>query len=218
VTVGAADDNGTATTRDDVIPFWSSQGPTVADALAKPDVVAPGRKIVSVRVPGSTIDQQLPTHVEGPTTIRLSGTSEATAVTAGVAALLAAGPRHLNPDQIKAVLTSSATPVSGSVNAAGAGEINAARALTTSVPAHWHQTARPSNAFVKLLADLGAANLIDALHVNWDHVNWDHVNWDQVEWDHVNWDHVNWDHVNWDHVNWDHVNWDHVNWDTVNWD
>src|SRR5262252_1176847 len=36
------------------MPSWSSEGPTL-DGIAKPEVVAPGRKIVSVRVPGSTI-------------------------------------------------------------------------------------------------------------------------------------------------------------------
>jgi len=72
LTVGASDDNGTASPTDDTIPFWSSVGPT-PDGLAKPDLVAPGRKIVSVRVPGSTLDLASPTHVEGPTTIRFSG-------------------------------------------------------------------------------------------------------------------------------------------------
>jgi len=218
LTVGAADDSGTPNTADDVIPFWSSEGPTV-DGLAKPDLVAPGRKIVSVRVPGSTIDQQLPTHVEGPETIRLSGTSEATAVAAGAAALLTAGPRQLDPDQVKALLTSTTTPLAGAAAIAqGSGEVNAGRAFSAPIPEHARQTARPANGVLKLLADLGWKVLTDALHVNWDHVNWDHVNWDHVNWDHVNWDHVNWDHVNWDHVNWDHVNWDHVNWDHVNWD
>jgi len=112
LTVGAADDSGTPTTSDDVIPSWSSEGPTI-DQLSKPDVVAPGRKIVSVRVPGSTIDLQLPTHVEGPETIRLSGTSEATAVAAGAATLLAAQGRQLGPDAIKALLVSNAVHLAG---------------------------------------------------------------------------------------------------------
>jgi serine protease AprX len=216
VTVGAADESGTPSTSDDVVPSWSSEGPSV-DGLAKPDVLAPGRKIVSVRVPGSTIDQQLPTHIEGPQTIRLSGTSEATGVAAGAAALLAA--RHLSPDEVKALLTSTAAPLNGAAaTAQGSGEINLGRASVAQVPPHARQTARPADGLLRLLFAMGPGAMADALHVNWDHVNWDHVNWDHVNWDHVNWDHVNWDHVNWDHVNWDHVNWDHVNWDHVNWD
>jgi serine protease AprX len=64
LTVGASDDNGTVSSADDSIPFWSSVGPT-SDGLAKPELVAPGRKIVSVRVPGSTLDVLSPTHLEG---------------------------------------------------------------------------------------------------------------------------------------------------------
>jgi serine protease AprX len=208
VTVGAADESRTPSTGDDVVPTWSSEGPTV-DRVAKPDVVAPGRMIVSVRVPGGTLEQALPTHIEGPQTFRLSGTSEAAAVTAGAAALLVAQDRDASPDQIKALLVRNATRLNGaSANAQGTGEINVARALRAPLPHDADQNVRPANGLLHLLADMDPQTLTDALHVNWDHVNWDHVNWDHVNWDHVNWDHVNWDHVNWDHVNWDHVNWD----------
>jgi len=223
VTAGAADESGTPSTSDDVIPSWSSEGPT-ADHIAKPDLVAPGRMIVSVRVPGSTIDRALPTHVEGPQLFRLSGTSEATAVTAGAAALLVEHNRGATPDQVKALLVRNATRLAGASPAAqGSGELNVARALQAGLPTDAQQHARPSDGLLKLLFLLDPRELADALHVNWDHVNWDsvnsdHVNWDSVNSDHVNWDHVNWDHVNWDHVNWDHVNWDSVNWDHVNWD
>src|SRR5712691_7537572 len=107
LTVGASDDNGTPSPTDDLLPTWSSVGPT-PDGLAKPDLLAPGRKIVSVRVPGSTLDQLSPTHIEGPTTIRFSGTSEAAAVAAGAAALLINQRPELSPDQAKALLVSAA--------------------------------------------------------------------------------------------------------------
>jgi len=229
LTVGATDESGTPTVSDDVIPLWSGQGPTL-DGVAKPDLVAPGRKIVSVRVPNSTLDRLLPTHIEGPQTFRLSGTSEATAVSAGAAAVLLQQRGDLKPDEVKAVLTHSTSRLSNvTTSAAGSGEINIGRALATAVPPHAKQSSvRPSDALIRLLAAVAPGALAELLgngddqassdHVNWDHVNWDHVNWDHVNWDHVNWDHVNWDHVNWDHVNWDHVNWDHVNWDHVNWD
>ena len=223
LTVGAADESGTSATRDDVIPSWSSEGPTL-DGLAKPDVVAPGRKIVSARVPGSTIDLSMPTHVEGPLTFRLSGTSEATGVAAGAATLLVAQRPHLSPDEVKALLTRSASKLQGvSASAQGSGEIDAARAFRTRTPEHAAQSARPSDGLLRLLFSLGPTELAEVLQVNgdrvnWDRVNWDRVNWDQVDWDRVNWDRVNWDRVNWDRVNWDRVNWDQVNSDRVNWD
>ncbi|MBV9894350.1 MAG: S8 family peptidase [Chloroflexi bacterium] len=218
LTVGASDESGTPRTTDDVVPSWSSEGPT-SDGVAKPDLVAPGRMIVSVRVPGGTVEQALPTHIEGPELFRLSGTSEATAVTAGAAALVIGHYPQANADQVKALLVRTTTRLAGaSPSAQGSGEVNVAQALRTALPGDAGQNVRPSGAFLRLLAQLDFEDVVNALHVNWDHVNWDHVNWDHVNWDHVNWDHVNWDHVNWDHVNWDHVNWDHVNWDHVNWD
>jgi len=61
-------------------------------STAKPDIVAPGRRIVSVRSRGSTLDRLLTDRVEtannGSTYFRLTGTSMATAVVSGVAALL----------------------------------------------------------------------------------------------------------------------------------
>src|SRR3990172_2862369 len=52
--VGASDSMGTMTTSGDTVPAFSSTG---SNSRA-PDVVAPGTHIVSLRVPGSYIDQQ----------------------------------------------------------------------------------------------------------------------------------------------------------------
>ena len=221
LTVGASDENGTAQRADDVVPAWSSQGPT-ADGVAKPDLVAPGRKIVSARVPGSTLDLLMPTHIEGAQTFRLSGTSQATAVTGGAAALLLQQRAQLSPDEVKAILTQSASPVAGvGVNVAGAGEISVTRALATPTPAQAKQRARPANALIRLLMEIGRPAVADAVgwdKVGWDKVGWDKVGWDQVGWDQVGWDKVGWDKVGWDKVGWDKVGWDKVGWDQVGWD
>jgi serine protease AprX len=229
LTVGASDDNGTVTSADDTIPSWSSVGPT-PDGLAKPDLVAPGRKIVSVRVPGSTLDLQSPTHVEGPTTIRFSGTSEAAAVVAGAAALLVEQRPELSPDETKALLVQAARPLAGiSAAAQGAGLVNVPRALAARTPHVTRPHLPPADGVIRallptLLHEMGKdqngdeGNTANGDHVIWDHVIWDHVIWDHVLWDNVMWDHVLWDHVLWDHVLWDHVLWDHVIWDHVLWD
>jgi serine protease AprX len=234
LTVGAADDHGTAIRSDDSVSTWSSVGPT-NDGLAKPDLVAPGRKIVSVRVPGSTLDLLNPTHVEGPTTIRFSGTSEATAVAAGAAALLVGQRPELSPDQTKALLVSSARPLTGvSAAAQGSGEVDVQRALSTPTPHVARPHRPPADGLMRALlpilqrelgkdqgdaeADPTRGDSVQGDHVIWDHVLWDDAIWDHVIWDHVIWDHVIWDHVIWDHVIWDHVLWDHVLWDQANLD
>jgi serine protease AprX len=56
ITVGATRTMGTATRVDDAIASYSSKGPTLVDHLVKPDLVAPGNRLVSLRVAGSTLD------------------------------------------------------------------------------------------------------------------------------------------------------------------
>ena len=47
LTVGSLDTKGTASLADDTVAPYSSRGPTWYDGLAKPDLVAPGHKLVS---------------------------------------------------------------------------------------------------------------------------------------------------------------------------
>jgi serine protease AprX len=107
--VGAEDPAGTPAVADDLIPFWSSRG----DGVRNPDVVAPGVAITSLRVPGSYLDEQFPQGRIGERFFRGSGTSQATAVAAGAVSLLLQQRPELEPDQVKAMLAASASPVPG---------------------------------------------------------------------------------------------------------
>ncbi len=60
VTVGALTDWNTYTNGDDLVASYSSRGPTLFDHLAKPDLLAPGNRVVSLRSPGSALDTQHP--------------------------------------------------------------------------------------------------------------------------------------------------------------
>lgn len=135
ITVGAVDDRGTADVVDDELPDFSSHGPTAADGLAKPDVVAPGAHIVSLRSVGSTIDEDFPGYVDGAYH-RGSGTSFATGAVSGVVALMLARTPALTPDRIKYALAKTARPLAASSDpmAVGAGEVDA-YAATVAPPA-----------------------------------------------------------------------------------
>ncbi|MFI7540703.1 S8 family serine peptidase [Actinoplanes sp. NPDC049599] len=138
IAVGAADTRGTDARTDDVVADFSNRG----NAARHADVLATGRSLVSLRSPGSYIDRTYPgarlslTDDPGQRFLRGSGTSQAAAVVSGSVALLLQQRPGLRPDQIKKMLMSTADPIAGGdAYAAGAGQINVARAARTkSVP------------------------------------------------------------------------------------
>ncbi len=131
ITVGAINDNNTTNSEDDVIASFSSRGPTV-EGLIKPDVVAPGVNIVSLRAPGSFIDKKnKETRVDGWHT-SLSGTSMATPVCAGLIAQLLEINDTLTPEEVKSLLKSTAKKLAGfSQNEQGMGTVNGKKAADT---------------------------------------------------------------------------------------
>ena len=106
ITVGATDDRGTAGVSDDLLPDFSGRGPT-AHGLAKPDVVAPGAHVISLRAPGSTVDTQFPNYVDGSYR-QGSGTSMATGVVSGAVALMLQANPGFTPDRVKHALVATA--------------------------------------------------------------------------------------------------------------
>jgi serine protease AprX len=124
LTVGATDDRGTAGVGDDQLPDFSGRGPT-AHGLAKPDVVAPGAHVISLRAPGSTIDTQFPNYVDGSYR-QGSGTSMATGVVSGAIALMLQANPGFTPDRVKYALQATARDAaSNDPMAVGSGLVDA---------------------------------------------------------------------------------------------
>ncbi len=130
IAVGAVDHQGTTTTSDDIVAAFTNGG----SATRRPDVLAPGKSVVSLRVPGSYADTQHPEGlVAGDASGRFfrgSGTSQASAVVSGEVALLLSKKPSLTPDEVKALLMSTAQPLTEHPDPAmGAGVTNVAAAL-----------------------------------------------------------------------------------------
>jgi serine protease AprX len=250
ITVGATDDQGTLSRRDDMLAWFSAWGS--ADSNAKPDLVAPGRRLVSLRVPGSALDTLFPDRVvmaqNGSTYFRLTGTSMATAVVSGAAALLLARRPDLTPDQVKALLVGKTQPYgqdSGQVLpdpiAGGSGLLDVYAAMTAAL-----KTASTS-AFVsggllgggllggglvssvsQPVAPLACANralrpadgFARALFpvLYGSPLYWKDPTLGGIDWQTLTWDSVAWNSVAWDNFGWDSVAWDSVAWDSVAWD
>jgi len=122
ITVGAMNTSGSLTGTDDKIASYSSKGPTSIDHIAKPDLVAPGNRVFSLRDNGSTLDDTFPNNQvstsvykssnsgsNDPNYYVMSGTSMAAPMVSGAAALLLQLNPALTPDQVKARLMKTAT-------------------------------------------------------------------------------------------------------------
>ncbi|MDE5414834.1 S8 family peptidase [Alkalihalobacterium chitinilyticum] len=100
ITVGAIDDRDTVEREGDDVASFSSRGPTVYGEI-KPDILAPGVNIVSLRSPKSFIDKLQKGNRVGSDYITLSGTSMATPICAGIVALMLEHDPALTPNQVK---------------------------------------------------------------------------------------------------------------------
>jgi len=105
--VGAQDQNDSVDPGNDVIADFSSRG----NSARRPDLVTPGRSIVSLRDPGSLLDGAFPTAQVGDDEFKGSGTSQSAAVLSGALALLIQHFPNLTPDQVKAALRASGRPL-----------------------------------------------------------------------------------------------------------
>jgi serine protease AprX len=174
----------------------------------KPDLLAPGTSVVSLRDPGSSIDVANPAARVGDLYFLGSGTSMSTALTAGAAALLVAGHPAATPDQVKAATVSA----SGAALSGPAGPIDLAGANGS--PAwsdpHLHQPA-PGG-----VGSQGSSSASPD-SMRWDSIRWDSIRWDSIRWDSIRWDSIRWDSIRWDSIRWDTVRWDSVRWDASGW-
>jgi serine protease AprX len=123
LTVGAVDDQGTKSIKDDKWASWSSRG-TTQDGFAKPEIAAPGSHIVSTLARGSKFGRLCPSCVVDGKYIAAGGTSMAAPIAAGVAALVIQLHPDWTPDQLKTALIRSGRDLPGPI-----AEVNALAAL-----------------------------------------------------------------------------------------
>ena len=227
--VGAVDPVGTLSTADDVVAAFTNGGSSVR----RPDVVAPGRSVVSLRVPGSYADTMSPEgRVEGDQSARFfrgSGTSQATAFVAGQVALLLEERPKLTPDQVKALLVSTARPLSGAGPVMGAGVPDVLAAAEAPLP-ETTVTQPFSSGLGSLEASRGGEHVVDpvtgaaltgevdALGSLWDPQSWASASSNGTSWDDGKWNGRAWTGRKYDKKSWVAAPWSGMSWAGVPWE
>ncbi len=227
LTVGAFNDNGTASLSDDEGVSWSSTGPT-AQGLAKPDIVASGRRLVSTRSHGSTVAEENPKALVSPSYIRGSGSSQAAAVASGVAALLLEARPTLTPDQVKSLLTGTADPLSGTAaGLQGRGRIDLREALTADPgPASWQQGGAAGTGSIEasrggrwIETDCGQDGTIEVIQGEidarceaWNGSSWTGSSWTGSSWTGSSWTGSSWTGSSWTGSSWTGSSWTGSSW------
>ena len=194
ITVGSFGDKGTLATNDDRESKFSGRGPT-RDGFTKPDVLAPGEHIISLRVPGTALDIDSNGDLPASAYARLTGTSASTAMAAGAAAdLLAAHPTY-SATQVKGALIAGGRRIVGTRTPG----LDVDDALSAQ-PARVNAGLWPSFLLLRVLWTSGN---VFGPGVAWDGISWEGISWEAVSWEGVAWEAVSWEGVTWDSVTWE---------------
>jgi serine protease AprX len=244
IAVGATENTGAhSQVSDDTVPTFSNCGSTQRFV----DVVAPGKSIVSLRNPGSHADTHHPEAVVAGGYFLGSGTSQATAVVAGAAALVLEQRPELTPDQVKQLLThETATYLSGaSFDCQGAGALDLSAALNAPTPSATSavQTHQASEGTGSLEAARGSNHVydegvalegeIDIMSLQWTPYQCTTVSygkgkdkstvtecdskWTGGDFNGASWSGASWSGASWSGASWSGASWSGASWSGASW-
>jgi serine protease AprX len=195
ITAGASDGHGN-------VASWS--GSQDFHGYAKPDVVAPGVSVVSLRDPGSTVDTQHPEGRLGDAYFRGTGTSMSTALVSGSAAVLLSHHPDATPDDIKGALVDGATTLGN-----GAREVDIQAADDAPASPDWWQHYK--------IAYGGLGGLLKD-GMPWTGTRWTGTRWTATRWRAEDWDATRWRDEAWSATRWRDEDWAATRWSADSWD
>lgn len=139
ITVGSLTDNATGTNfSDDYVSTFSSRGPTMHDRVLKPDLVAPGNKVIApfarnAQLGGATTSFRVYCGFQGKGCfdkyLEMSGTSMAAGVVSGAVVRMLDKDPSLTPATVKARLMQTARKIPGDPTTVGAGVLDVESAM-----------------------------------------------------------------------------------------
>jgi serine protease AprX len=241
IAVGSSDHHGSDKPEDATVGAWTNDG----TSARRPDLLAPGKSVVSLRVPGSLVDRMHPEGlIDGDPTDRMfrgTGTSQSAAVVSGAAALLLQRNPELTPDHVKGLLRASADPLmrdrdltqgAGLLDVKGAVEL-----LERGRTAAYRQSWAASTGTGSLEAARGGSHVADpdngavlsgehdVFGVAWDPETWAAASaqrrswsggtWRGSEWAGTGWSGSSWSPGDWTRRSWSGVDWSRRSWSTM---
>ena len=237
IAVGALGQTAASNPRtDDEIASFSSNG----SKARRPDFVVPGKSIVSLRAPGSTIDTQYgSTGYVNEQLFRGSGTSQAAAISSGAAALLVQQNPSITPDSVKRALTESTIKlkkVKPEMQGKGALVLRMAR----NSPAIWSAGSPPKATLLgggSLDAARGSSRLVhNGIELNGDRdifgqpydgpvqaqaeltlTAWAGGTWSGSTWSGSSWSGSSWSGSSWSGSSWSGSSWSGSTWSGATW-
>ena len=232
ITVGGVDDQGTKGIDDDQLAPWSSRGRT-QDGFEKPDVIAPGAKLVSTMAPGAKYRELCPSCVVDDAYFRVGGTSMAAAVVSGLVAQLLQAHPNLTPNQVKAIVYKRSRPVKSQVSSSGAlvdanGEPMPSTVTTTSTvvgaevasdKAIGNPLSETANAGLtpNELIDPATGN-IDYARASWTRASWtEAVDGMRASWTRASWTRASWTRASWTATQQSCSDFERASWTRASW-
>ncbi len=221
IAVGASNTDNTMAVRYHRPASFTSEG----DGTRNPDLSAPGTHVVSLRDPGSLIDDAYgSTATVGSRFFLGSGTSQAAAVVSGAAALLLSQRPNLTPDQVKALLDTTTHQMFGPSDLKGSGELDLAATLNAPTP-NVTQTWPVSNGTGSLEASRGTHHVVDGTPWNggiftggsWSGGSWSGSAWSGASWSGASWSGGSWSGASWSGASWSGASWSGASWSGASW-
>ena len=178
-------------------------GSDVVAGVQKPDVVASGVKVLGMLPPHSVLATDLGTVQLGNGLYRGTGTSQATAVTSGLAALFLRAHPEATPTQVKASIRCAARNLSGSRD--GAGLVR----TTTRVCAGTDGQALDGSGDATGESDFDASS--------WGASSWGASSWGASSWGASSWGASSWGASSWAASSWAASSWAASSWAASSW-
>lgn len=233
IAVGASDSNSTEKPKDDFVAGFTNCG--TGDRYL--DVLAPGRSIVSLRNPGSYADVSHPEARIGSDFFLGSGTSQASAVVSGAAALFLSKYPKATPDEVKAYLMASGNPLKTESKYCSVAhlidlELLAVDKHLAEVRITLQQSRVSATGSGTLEGARGSHHVAvdgvvlegeqDIFGQEFDSEVWakyaaNHMAWDGGDWNGSSWTGTSWSGTSWSGTSWSGTSWSGTSWSGTSW-